>query len=546
VRATDATGCFGELAYSLVICGTVTVLPASLPDAQQGSPYSQALSASGGVAPYTFAITAGTLPAGLSLSPAGLLSGTPTETGVFNFTVTATSIAGCVGSTPLSLTVPGVPAAASDLAAARVTSGNDGDGTALMSITFTTTPFTTSAEVYRAPFGGYPRYDDSGGLNPPTPSYPPGAPWVLTGVTASGQTDDPPGRDAWSYVVFLKNSVGQASAVSNKTAPRPNYALGDVSDGVTPGSGDNLVNDLDISLLGANYGITGSAILTAGVSYLDVGPTVDFAMHSRPFTDSHVDFEDLIVFATNYGSVSSPAALIAGADATLRAASSLERVSLRAPSLVEQGDLFEALLDVSGSGRMQGLSAELAWDPSVAQLVETRSEGWLESQRAVVWSSRAGAVDAALLGVRESGIAGSGTLARATFRALRTGDPAVRLARVQARDAANRPLGDGALEHATQLAAPARTLLFAPSPNPASGPATLSFALAQAGPVELAIFSVDGRLVRTLARGPFEPGSHRFTWRGDDDDQRLVAPGVYFVRLLAQGRHHTKTIVRIH
>jgi hypothetical protein len=182
----------------------------------------------------------------------------------------------------------------------------------------------------------------------------------------------------------------------------------------------------------------------------------------------------------------------------------------------------------------------------VAQLVETRSEGWLESQRAVVWSSRAGAVDAALLGVRESGIAGSGTLARATFRALRTGDPAVRLARVQARDAANRPLGDGALEHATQLAAPARTLLFAPSPNPASGPATLSFALAQAGPVELAIFSVDGRLVRTLARGPFEPGSHRFTWRGDDDDQRLVAPGVYFVRLLAQGRHHTKTIVRIH
>ncbi len=546
VRATDVTGCFGELTYSLVVCGTVAVLPAVLPDAQQGAPYSQGLSATGGVAPYTFSVTAGALPAGVTLSPAGLLAGTPTVTGVFNFTVTATSVAGCIGSTPLALTVPGVPAAVADLAAVRVSTGNDGDGTGLMTLTFTTTAFTASAEVFRAPFGSYPRYDDTGGMTPPTPGYPPGAPWVLTGVTASGQTDDPPARDAWCYVVFLKNSVGQVSAVSNKTAPRPNYALGDVSNGVTAGAGDNLVNDLDISLLGAHYGISNGAILSAGVSYLDVGPTVDFFVTSRPFTDNRIDFEDLIVFATNYGAVSGPAAIVAGADAAARNATAPERVDLQAPSLVEQGDLFEAVLDVSGAGRMQGLSAELAWDPAVAELVETRSGGWLESQRAVVWSSRAGTVDAVLLGARESGIAGSGTLARATFRARRTGDPGLRLARVMVRDAANRPLGDGAVQHATQVAAPARTLLFSPWPNPAGGPATLSFALARGGQAELAVFSVDGRRVRTLVRGPFEPGSYRFTWSGDDDDHRPVAPGVYYVRLLADGRRHSKTIVRIH
>ena len=546
VRATDATGCFGELAYSLVICGTVGVQPAMLPDAQQGVSYSRSLTATGGVAPYTFEITAGALPAGLSLSPAGLVSGTPTATGVFNFTVTATSVAGCVGSTPVSLTVPGVPAAVTNLSAVRLTSGNDGDGTGLMTVTFTASAFTATAEVYRAPFGGYPRYDEAGGVIPATPSYPPGAPWVLTGVTASGQTDDPPTRDAWCYVVFLKNSVGQASTVSNKTAPKPNYALGDVSDGVTPGAGDNLVNDLDISLLGAHYGISNGAILSAGVSYLDVGPTVDFFVTSRPFTDQRIDFEDLIVFATNYGSVSGPAAILAGADAASRNATSPERVALRAPSLVEQGDLFEASLEVSGAGRMQGLSAELAWDPAVAEIVETRSEGWLESQRAVVWSPRPGAVDAALLGARETGISGSGTLARATFRARRTGDPGLRLADVAARDAANRPLGGSAFQHATQAAAPARTLLLAPWPNPAAGPATLSFALARGGETELAVFSVDGRRIRTLARGAFEPGSYRFTWHGDDDDHRRVAPGVYYVRLVAEGRRHSKTIVRIH
>src|SRR5207247_3576048 len=50
-------------------------------------PYSQNLSASGGTPPYNWSITAGTLSGGLTLSGAGLLSGTPTNAGDFNFTV---------------------------------------------------------------------------------------------------------------------------------------------------------------------------------------------------------------------------------------------------------------------------------------------------------------------------------------------------------------------------------------------------------------------------------------------------------------------------
>ena len=68
----------------------VTVSPASLPAATAGTGYSQTLNASGGTAPYTFAITAGALPAGLALNPSGILSGTPTASGSFNFTVSAT------------------------------------------------------------------------------------------------------------------------------------------------------------------------------------------------------------------------------------------------------------------------------------------------------------------------------------------------------------------------------------------------------------------------------------------------------------------------
>ncbi|MEA9581291.1 putative Ig domain-containing protein [Xanthomonas nasturtii] len=86
----------------------VTVAPASLPAATAGSAYSQTVSASGGTAPYTFVITAGALPPGLTLSAAGVLSGTPTASGSFNFTVRATdSGAPTTGNRAYTLVVAG-------------------------------------------------------------------------------------------------------------------------------------------------------------------------------------------------------------------------------------------------------------------------------------------------------------------------------------------------------------------------------------------------------------------------------------------------------
>lgn len=91
-------------------CPTITLSPATLPDGSTGTPYSQVLSAAGGTAPYTYAVTAGALPPGLALDGAtGLLSGTPTSAGSFSFTVTATDANGCTGEAPYTVTVT-VPA----------------------------------------------------------------------------------------------------------------------------------------------------------------------------------------------------------------------------------------------------------------------------------------------------------------------------------------------------------------------------------------------------------------------------------------------------
>src|SRR3546814_8299022 len=65
--------------YTLqVTAPTIVLAPATLPGGAAGDAYSQALTASGGVDPYTFAVTAGRLPAGLGLARDGTLSGTPT------------------------------------------------------------------------------------------------------------------------------------------------------------------------------------------------------------------------------------------------------------------------------------------------------------------------------------------------------------------------------------------------------------------------------------------------------------------------------------
>lgn len=84
---------------------TIVVNPATVPNTTAGESYSQTLTASGGAAPYTLAVTAGALPAGLSLATGGALSGTPTVSGTFNFTVTATDAHGQTGNRAYSLVV---------------------------------------------------------------------------------------------------------------------------------------------------------------------------------------------------------------------------------------------------------------------------------------------------------------------------------------------------------------------------------------------------------------------------------------------------------
>lgn len=111
VITASLNGCPATAArsYSIVVsgsCPTISVNPTSLPVGTQGTMYSQTISATGGVAPYTFSLASGALPGGLTLHAAsGLLSGTPAATGTFVFTVRATGQGGCSGQRVYVLTI---------------------------------------------------------------------------------------------------------------------------------------------------------------------------------------------------------------------------------------------------------------------------------------------------------------------------------------------------------------------------------------------------------------------------------------------------------
>lgn len=106
VRATDANGCAGSVNFTLTVtCPTININPPEMPTGTAGQAFTVLLSQAGGTEPIAWTVSAGALPTGLSLNQAtGVLSGTPTAAGKFDFSIRATDANGCAGTRDYSLT----------------------------------------------------------------------------------------------------------------------------------------------------------------------------------------------------------------------------------------------------------------------------------------------------------------------------------------------------------------------------------------------------------------------------------------------------------
>ncbi|MCM3872854.1 MAG: putative Ig domain-containing protein, partial [Pyrinomonadaceae bacterium] len=94
---------------------SIAFVTTSLPSATEGAIYGQQLEATGGTTPYSFTLTSGALPTGLSLSADGVIFGTVVAAGSFNFEVTVSDANGCFRRRTYTLVIDAAPACAIDV-----------------------------------------------------------------------------------------------------------------------------------------------------------------------------------------------------------------------------------------------------------------------------------------------------------------------------------------------------------------------------------------------------------------------------------------------
>jgi len=109
VQVNDGSGNLTNQQFSVTVSNTLQITTASLPNGTNGLNYSQQLQATAGIpfggVPYSWSLSAGSLPGNLSLATNGLLSGPLTNSGLFNFTVEVADSLGGTNYQSLSLNV---------------------------------------------------------------------------------------------------------------------------------------------------------------------------------------------------------------------------------------------------------------------------------------------------------------------------------------------------------------------------------------------------------------------------------------------------------
>ncbi|RKZ15737.1 hypothetical protein DRQ53_08185, partial [bacterium] len=201
---------------------------------------------------------------------------------------------------------------------------------------------------------------------------------------------------------------------------------------------------------------------------------------------------------------------------------------------------------MSGDGTLQGVSVKMTWNDRVLEYVGYSTGDLMTRNGAPVFSPAPGVTDAAVLGRTGKGIAGEGLLASLQFKVRANGDAGLVIQEIDARNRQNeKVMLDGTVIGGAPSAGVVvhRTSLRPNVPNPFNPRTTVYFDVAKDGPVTVRVYSLNGRLVRTLVSRDMQAGKHEVIWNGVDDTGRSVASGTYLVQLVARDRTDSRSMV---
>ncbi len=329
------------------------------------------------------------------------------------------------------------------------------------------------------------------------------------------------------FVYDQAGNYGPAEAVSGgNTDVATSYYLGDVIVQTTPGEYDGEVTIFDITTLANSYGkLQGEGGFN---DETDVGPTDDFTRFGIPEPDGEVGFQDLMIFAMNFGEVA-PTAKSDGAIGTPvfafhRTDEDTWTLRLAEPCPGLKG--LNLTADLPSGISVTVNPGELVAEQDAQVFLRNIDRNGLDAGLAIMG-----------FGV---GITGAGDLVT-----IKTSQPVEDLElEITARDLNNEELLVE-MQQATGVEIPTVHSLGQNYPNPFNPQTTIKYALPTAADVQLKVYGVDGRLVKTLVNETREAGHHEVIWRGDDTAGRRVATGTYFYVIEAGDFHQVRKMTLV-
>ncbi|UCH83072.1 MAG: T9SS type A sorting domain-containing protein, partial [Candidatus Latescibacterota bacterium] len=302
--------------------------------------------------------------------------------------------------------------------------------------------------------------------------------------------------------------------------------------------GNGLIQIQDLALFSLTIGLTQGA--GAWNSEGDIGPTDDWSRFGIPLPDDAVDFEDLMIFAMNYGNVAPPP-LAGGAGVVATSERPLgELVSFKLVPVSADGDLVTYAVMIENDAKvLKGFSLDISYGlgNELVEVVASRSLSGKGSEHFFGTIERdLGKVElcVAALGI-DAPFDHTGEVARVVVRESSVDPVGAKLEGADLRDVANRKDEIEITTPGAQTFVPRVSALMQNHPNPFNPTTRITYDVANAGHVRVEIYDVSGRMVRTLVNEHRGVGRYEVEWDGRNASGTPVHTGVYFYRMSAPG-----------